>query len=150
MNRRGDLAITLILIVALFLSMYALFVFVTFDNKLNARFIESSDMMLNLDLSSKYIIEEAKLISNESINSGVPNKENFMKIANSKDLHLNLAGNFFGKVRNGEFSFEKKSEGYFLEVNGVFVSLEREDNIVKRNIALCMVFNEKGEYVKNC
>lgn len=150
MNRRGDLAITLILIVALFLSMYALFVFVTFDDKLNAKFIESSDMMINLDFSNRYIIEEAKLIVLESVVSGTSSKEKFMEIANDKDLRLNLAGNFFGKVRNGEFSFDNQEEGYLLKVDGVFVSLEKEDNIVKRNINLCMMFNENGEYVKTC
>jgi len=146
MNRKGDLPTAMIFIVALVLVVSALFIFITFDNKLEKNSNLYSEMAFQVDFSERYIKESAKIIGEnvlecEKLNNGEKEKRGYCdgelkgryKIAAKKqDLGINEMRSFYGKVERGDFSFEMKDNKYLFEMKDVETEAVRGDNRIRR------------------
>jgi hypothetical protein len=149
-NKKGQVHLFILVLVALGLVIASLFAFYTFNRNLGVHSQETSKMMLEIGFGQDYVLESAKLIVLEMNKSKADLSAEFKEIAALHDIQLEPTSNFFGKVRNGEFEFGSKGEGYELNVTGLFVKASEGVNSVTRNFTLCMEFNAEGDFAKNC
>lgn len=147
-NKRGHLPTILVFVVALVLCTSALLAFVSFGNNFGHLSKELADTTTEADFSEKYIISSAAAIAEESAKVGSgQTKQEFMRIANERDLRLEAEGNFFGKIRAGEFEFDKQGNEYVLKIDGLFVQSQRGENKIKRNFNVLMRFDMEGKRI---
>lgn len=158
MNNRGQVAFILLFLTAIFLVVFSLYHFVIYGMNNDFKSGDLSEMSIEADFWKNYVAEESKFLAKESIKSGSGAKEEFIERASkidSGDVAFDGAGNFFFKIRNGEFKFEKVSsdngaaERYLLEIDGLFVYTERGANSVKRSFDIKMEFDDKGTFINN-
>lgn len=155
MNRKGDVAIILLFIVALVLSVSALFIFASFGNDIENVSKYHNDILENLERNYNFVIEEGQIITREVIMKCnlCPNeklKENFINIAENRERNIgsDWNGNFFGRARNGDFDFYKKGEFYILNVSDLFVDGRGGYSSIKRNFNLTMEFDGEGKVTR--
>jgi len=147
MNKKGDIETILLPIIALVMSIAALFSFITFSGGFEDRSLEISHILSEIEFNQNYVIAQVELIGNESINSKVDFRGNFIDVAAKRDLKIDNSGNFFGKIRNGEFSFVKNGENYVLKVDGLFVQAKRGNNAIKREFNMAITFDRNGRAI---
>lgn len=151
-NRKsGNVPIILLFIVALVLVITTLFSFLTFNNDFGKQSKEMADIASKVEFGNMYVFKIAEISGKDAILSGTSEgdlKNKFMEIAEKRDYRIEETGNFFGKVRNGEFSFDMKDRRYILEIKGLFVQAEEWANKIKRNFDMHIEFNDKGEVIK--
>lgn len=147
-NRRGQIPIFMLIIVALVLVISALVSFNGFRGDFGDQSINVSKTLAGVDAAQNYVIKSAELIAADAIKtkSDIPEVK-FMEIAASRDIGVQEAGNFFAKIRNNEFSFEREGDLYVLNVEKLFVQASYGNNAIKRNFDLNMKFNETGDGV---
>jgi len=149
MNRKGvELAILLLPLIALVFSGLALFLFISFSGEFKGGSGELDIIIADSIFAKRYVIAEAKLIAQETIASGGDLEKKFLEIAGEKDLNLGIAGNFFGKIRNNEFNFDRLGENYILEVDDLFVKSEIGKNSIKKNFDLLLEFDSEGKVLR--
>jgi hypothetical protein len=78
-----------------------------------------------------------------------------MDISNKSDIGVIESGNFFAKLREGNFIFEKffvaelmPNPGYHLNMTGLFVQAESGNNKIRQDYDLCMLFDTNGDYME--
>ena len=111
--------------------------------------------MADTDFAEQYVLKSGERFAFEAVNCdgevyGVEIcskglKERFMKIAESRDVKYSGAGNFFGRIRAGDFIFEETAKGYKLEIKEVFVIAKRGDNEVVRRFDIEKKFDKEGK-----
>lgn len=149
MNKRGDTPTILLFVFAIILSTTALIVFVSFPESFESESREVNKMLNEIRFNERYVEAEALMIAREAIRGGRGDvKLAFRNIAEEKYLGYGGAGNFFGKIRNDEFDFEKATGVYVLKVKGLFVSAEKGENSIRRNFEMEIKLNENGEKVE--
>ncbi len=141
-NRRGQIQLILIFLVALALIIAALIGFYNFDSNFGEYSKENSNLMGEVNFAEQYVIENIQRFAENSINCDVNIygseicslglKERFMGIANMGDVKYYGAGNFFGKIRSGGFIFVKEGEEYKIEIKDIFVVSKRGESEVVR------------------
>lgn len=136
LSKRGHIPTYLLLIIALALCTIALFAFGTFSKKTSTLSQDVTEMLLEADFSEQYILTLADTLVQDTLLSDAPSKETFMELASKHELALDSRGNFFGKIRSGEFVFEERGNEYYLEINGLFVSVSRNVNKVERTFSI--------------
>ena len=145
MNRKGQIALVLLPIVALVFSGVALFSFVSFDDSFETQSSEISEMISDVELSEVYIFKIVEISAREVIGSGSSNlKNDFKEEIAKRDLRTIYSGNFFGLVRNDNFEFYKVGESYILKVEGVSLFSKKEFNSMRRNFDLEIEFDSEG------
>ena len=97
MNRRAQIPTLLLFLVALILSITALFAFVSFKNDLNFQSEELNGMMEEINFNSEYTIEQTKIISKQALSS------------------CGRCGSDAIKKRIQEAAIERKSQFFWLE-----------------------------------
>lgn len=148
-NRRGQIPILMLFAVTIILVIVALMSFATFDRAFNDNPLSVSKAIAKVNFAGEYIESSAKLIANEVIkNRSSDLSVKFKEIASLRDLQVQESGNFFGKIRNGEFNFENVGDEYKLNVNGLFVQASYGDNQITRKFDLCMLFDSSGSYIE--
>lgn len=161
MNRKGQLAFLVFFIVAIALVIAVLVSFSNFSSNFGGLSLLNSKMLSNIEFGSEYVVSTAKIIAKETISSNNSNlKEKFIELAEKKELKVYEGGNFFAKIRNGEFNFEKVDEKYVLKIKELFVQARAGNSEMNRPFNLCLVFGKEGNYlerianaeiyVKNC
>lgn len=149
MNKRGgEMAFTLLVVIALVASVTTLFYFLTFDSSIGNTPKEFSEVMSEIELGENYVINEAVLIGEQSIEKGGNIKENFKNIASERDFEISSFGNFYGKIRNDNFRFEFDNGGYLLEFKDLFIISRRGANEIVRNFNLSVEFDSGGKLRK--
>jgi hypothetical protein len=132
-GKRGDIPTILLIPITLVLIISALFYFRSYNGEIQNKSSEISEMIEEIELSQATLEKASRLIGEEVIALERDDlKKKFQEIAASHDLKWNGAGNFFAKIRTGDFVFEKKEEFYLLEIKGLFVQSERGVNKIKR------------------
>ncbi len=151
MNRKGQIPILMLFLVAIVLVVVALVSFSSFSGDFGDKSLNVSKTLAGVEAAQTYVVESAKMIAREVIESksDIPQAE-FVQIAASKELGVQEAGNFFAKIRNDDFGFEMDSEGYRLKVEGLFVQYSYGNNQVKRDFGLCLLFDKDGKFLGNC
>ncbi len=159
MNRLGDLAMGLIVVVALALSLAALYSFVSYSNNSQGASIALYELGYDVVHSTKYVERSASIIGREVVlceQRGASGKlceikdlkERFMTVADLRDYNTGRAGNFFGKIRNGEFEFVCNSDSLcLLKVEDVSIRAVRDMHSFERTLDLCLQFDSQGKVV---
>ena len=146
LNKRGDVPTGLIIPVTIILMLLALYSFLTVSWKLENNSRDISQIITEVNFYEEYIRGLADEISLESIESGEQGlKEKYMGGAKERDMQIKEAGSFFGKIRNGEFVFEKVDDKYVLNIKGLFVKSERKANALRREFDIIKSFYVKKE-----
>ncbi len=146
MNKRGDVSTIILFLVAIFFAVVSLLAMAGFKGDFGDWSKETSDIMTEVEFAEQYVLESADVIARDSINcdesvygleicSEEDLKERFKQIASMRDIGYFGAGNFFGEIRNGKFSFVDSGKGsYTLSFDeDLFVQAKRGRNEVRRN-----------------
>lgn len=148
MNKRGDLAFTLLGLFAIVVAGAALFTFVSFAKNLDVSSYNYSILLNQVYFSKEYVVQEAVLAGSQAIKEGGDTKGAFQKIIEERNYRVKQFGNFTAKVRNGEFEFIPDEDKTALIMNGISVNSERGSSKIQRNFDLRIEFNDKGEVRK--
>ena len=155
MNRKGDAPLILTILIAVILSSMALWVFITSNSQFRESSQQLDDSSVNLEFFQHYIIEEAKYIFSDSLSSCVSCsldnlKGKLLEVSIKKDKKIENTGNFFGRLRNEDFSLDFKDSVYYFRINDVFVKSGEGKSEITKTFNICLSFDSKGEFVSKC
>jgi hypothetical protein len=151
LNKKGDIALTLLVFVVLVAIGAIIFGFLGFDSNIQKKVEDLRKPIEQIAFNQQYVIAQAELIGKESIKIGGDIKQNFIRLAAQKDFGLENFGNFFRKIREGDFEFYIKDaeQGvYYLEINRIFVVSRVGTNEVERNFDIEIEFDKMGNLRK--
>src|SRR3989344_7252784 len=110
MNKKGDVATGILLIITITLILVSLGGMLSFNSQLDSKSKLLSEMMNEIEFKENYVKEQTKLIFNETVgNCGECDNESLkkeiIKVAGEREKlnRFEGAGNIYGKFRNGEF-----------------------------------------------
>ena len=139
---------------AIVLGIMALYTMITFNGSFDSKSKEFTDFMIEEEFNKQYVMEQAKLIFNESvIGCGECSADAFkQKIKENAGRREEInryegAGNFYGKLRSSEFEVENDREEFRFEIKDLFVKSERGYNKIQRNFDICFE-SENGSVVE--
>lgn len=145
MNRKGDVPVAMLAVIALGLVIYAGFAFATLYKGFGGVSTDYSDLVSRANLNENYILSISKnaaisAIKLKEMNDSKVLKELFIQEVEKSNIpKLEGMGNYFGKVRNGEFLFEIQDGKYYLEINGLFVRSIFKNSEITRNFNITMI-----------
>ena len=145
MSRKGNVPILLLFVVALVLVITTLTTFVSFSKDFSVPTEQVSEILGEVDFSQQYVITSAALMGNQAIIQGGDIMAEFKDLSASRDLQVDSFGNFFGKIRNNEFRFEREDKGYVLEVKGLIVQSKRDVGSMVRHFDILLRFDGEGK-----
>ena len=159
MNKKAQIAEVLLFFLGVALAGMALYLMATFPDDLKSHSKELTEVTNEIEFNQQYVLEQTKLIAKESIGS-VSTEQLEIKFKNNAAKREEIfryqgAGNFYAKIRNYKteaptFTFIKQAMDYKLEIPNLFIQSERGANKIIRNFDLCMEFDFKGDFNKNC
>jgi len=136
MRKKANIQMVMILVVAILLVITAWMIFLTSDKNFGNRSRDYSYLISGIDFNEEYAKSEASLIAYETVAENLQDistlKSKYQEIALKHGLDIEAEGNFFGKIRNGEFIFEKVGEDYVMEIKDVNVQSKIGNNQIKR------------------
>ena len=143
MNKRGDTAMGMLLIITIALVILSLKGMTAFNSQLDSQSNLLSEMMYEVEFKENYAKEQTNLIFNEaSGNCGECNveglKQEIIKVAGGREKlnRFEGAGNIYAKFRNGEFEIIDVEGAKELKISGLFVQAEIGENKITRNFEL--------------
>ncbi len=148
MNRKGNVPTILLFLACLFLIVFSLFLFASFDSNFSDNSDEINKVLANADFYETYLAKESGAIARESILNRWGNEE-LSKFAEQKNLGIRGLENYFGKMKRGEFKYYWDGEKYWFEMSNVSISFEKGGNSIKRNFDIILEFDNKGERIRN-
>lgn len=159
MNRKGNVAFIMIILVALTLCVAAMYTFVSFSGKFETKSQEWSEMTSGAEFNYNYAVSEIKFFAREAIVNGKENyKTEFARLEGERRNDISWfegIGNLLLKIENNDYKFEKKSEKkgdaesvfYTLEIKGLFVNSAGGASAISRNFDLSLKFGPSGNVV---
>ncbi|MFH1425150.1 MAG: hypothetical protein ABIG28_00255 [archaeon] len=155
LNKKAQTPTILIFIVALLLCGLTLIAFLIFKSDFNSQSAILSEMMEEITFKEQYIKEQTKVIMAQAIQgcqecSPKDLAEKIKTTTDSYNLQLPDQGNFFGKIREGDFILKRPGGTYILEIGNLFIQSSRGYNKITRPFNLCMEFHPKGEFLGEC
>ena len=151
MNKKGDVATGLLLIITITLIILSLWGMVTFNSELESQSNLLSETMYEIEFKENYVKEQTKLIFNEAIgNCGECDNESLrkeiIKVSGEREAlnRFEGAGNVYGKFRNGEFEIVDVEGFKELRIKELFVQAKRENNKINRNFEIWIKNKELG------
>ncbi len=155
MNKKADAPTLLIVIIAMLLSSSLLFAFITSNKQLTQTSDSLGSSSVTIELFKEYTEEQSKLILKEAINScqscqPTELKEKISEISIERNPEIPNTGNYFGKLRNLEFSLQNSDNKYLLNIENVFVKSQNENAEVTSTFDICMHFDPKGDFLNKC
>lgn len=152
MDKKGDVATILLFIVALVLSVSALFIFASFGNDIEDISKYHNNILEDLERNYNFVIEESQIIAGDviikcNLCSNEELKRNFTIVAEGRERNIGN-GNFFGRARNGDFDFYRNGENYILNMSDLFVNGKKDYSSIKRNFNLTMEFDKEGKVIR--
>lgn len=150
-KNRGNISLILLFIVALILAITTLISYISFNKDFDGKSGEISDIISRVEFGKKYVVDIIEISGKKAIlNAGIEGdlKNKFMEIVEERDYRIMESGNFFGKVRNREFRFDKEEGIFVLEIKELFVQSDEGASKIKSNFNIRIEFNDKGEVVK--
>ncbi|MEM4271860.1 MAG: hypothetical protein QXD13_02125 [Candidatus Pacearchaeota archaeon] len=154
MNKKGQIPIVMLFVVALALVITALMSFASFNRAFDDQSIRNSKLMVSVGFGEQYCFESVKYAAKKAIKElkeGENLKEKFRSLLLEKNIGLSETGNFFRKVNDNEFKFEKLTDNlYHFEMAGIIADAGGKESNIIRQFNLCMEFDKNGEFVKRC
>lgn len=149
MDKKGRIiASALIVLFAFAVAAAAIFVYLEYaaDNSSNSRAL--SEMSALIEFNHKYILKQADILGRETLSlcvscSDEALKERFIILSaeNEANFRYEGMGNFYGKIRNGEFEIHREGEVLRLEINNLFVEAKRDSNRIRREFGIALDIN---------
>ena len=142
MNRRGQVYIILLVLVALFLAVVAIFGFFSFNKDFNGISKDMSEMVMELDFNQRYVAAETDMVGREVAEkcqgcSVGELKKKFVELAADKDVEYGGAGNLFSEIEGKNFDIVEGKTGYEITFNNkLFVSAKRGRSSIVRYFEL--------------
>ncbi|MFH1290515.1 MAG: hypothetical protein ABIH92_03845 [Nanoarchaeota archaeon] len=155
MNRKGQIATTLLVIAALILSGMALYTMISFNDDIRLQSAVLNRLTNDAVLLEEYVLEQAKVFGKDLVLTCPSCSREELKVKGQEfDVRRKTRpdgiGNFYGKLRNGEFTFKEQEGNFTLEIPNLLVQPEYKSNKIRRNFDLCLEFNQTGDYNKSC
>lgn len=154
MNKRGQIPIIMLFVVALTLVIVTLMSFASFNRAFDDQSLKNSRLVISVNLGEGYIIETAKYAAKATAGSAKPGENirtAFSNFALSKNIGLEEAQNFFDKIGRNEFNFDKLADGsYSFKMTQIVADAKGTESNILRQFDLCMEFSSAGEFTKNC
>ena len=156
MNRRGqEIAFGLLIVLALALSLTAGFAMAGVKNNIQSQSSDVAALTSDLEFNEGYILAQAKLFGKQLVLECLSCSEQRLKTTGQEfeaqhNLKLPGSGNFFAKLRNGNFTLTEKNSLHILEIQDLFVQSEIGANKIVRNFNICFEFDSEGNFVKDC
>lgn len=145
MNKKGHVATFLLFLIAVILVVASIYSFLSFRNDFQGISDNFYLGINSLEFKEKYVREifNEAVLESARLNEGKQNfvelfNVDFMRIATEKDLRTDITGNFFAKVRNGEYELEYdgKNGVYTIVLRDVFVDSLSESSHMLKNFDL--------------
>ncbi|MEK6928478.1 MAG: hypothetical protein AABW65_00795 [Nanoarchaeota archaeon] len=149
MNKQGHIPTILMFVIALVLCVTSLVSFASYGEVVSVDSKKISNAITKAEFLQDYILKNTEISGRESIISEGELRDNFKKITEKRNIEIEGAGNFFGKVRNDEFEFRREGERYFLIIKGLFVVSENGNNKIKREFDVFMEFDGNGRLLNS-
>jgi len=138
-KKRAQVPTILIFLVAIVLAGFALFALLTFNKSFTSQSQPLSEMMQEIDFNKQYVLAQISVILNETESScfscsADEFKSRFQSVTQTKESRFLYegAGNFYGRIRAGDFTITKTGETTTITIEQVFVQSQRRDNKIKR------------------
>jgi len=138
MNKKGNIPTFMLLIASVVLVTIALSTFASFKNDLKSNSGEFFETVNQVNFINEYV----EKVFDDSVDKAIEEsngddfnaefRKNFERIVDEKNLKLKGSGNFFGKVRNGDYILDKDK----IIVENVFVKSNVGNNEIIRNFNL--------------
>lgn len=149
MNRKGDIAISLIVLVlvAVGLVIMAFYNFISFTGNFDAPLKDADKVIASVNALDKYVYNSAELIMNESLSDKSLSgdiKDNFVSVALRHEMGIENT-NLFDLIKGGKFEITESEGNYRLEIDNVFIRAENSQGSVVRKFDLVMFFSFEGE-----
>lgn len=147
LNRRGHIPTMLLFVVGLVLVLTAWWTFLSYDSDVEIKALEISSVIQEMSFKKVYVekvfermIGEAIIGADES-NFEETFSDTFEELGIKRNPGLDF-GNFFGKIRNGDYSMVPGNGVYSLTIENVFVSSKVGNHELRREFNLSIRFDE--------
>jgi len=149
MNKRGQLALLMMVPVALVLCITSLVVFSSFGRDFKDLSLVNSKLVSGADFGRVYVFAETQEMTGKAIASGGDLKTGFQALAAEKSKSgVEEAGNFFRKVDGGDFSLDAVGAGvYRFKMTNVITQAKAGNSEIQRNFNMCLLFDGSGNYL---
>ncbi len=152
MNRKGDLPTFMLFLVALILSVSALFSFVSFDDSFNENSDERNQILEEISFYEKYVVEDVKIISNNVIEQRKvieqsKLKEIFQEEFKKRNYKISGLENYYGKILRGEFEFHRNENKYWFEINDIGLRRDSGASFIERKVNFRIDFDYNGDVI---
>ncbi|MBS3076986.1 hypothetical protein J4233_01810 [Candidatus Pacearchaeota archaeon] len=156
LNKKAQIATSMLVLIALIFSVAALFAMVSFNGNLQFSSVGLYGMINDANTMNNYFIQQSQIFgkslvieckdcSNEQI------LEKGKTFDAQRKIRFTNEGDFFAKLRNGEFKFEKQADNsYTLKIENIHVQFESGYNKIERNFDICQTFNSNGDFIGDC
>ncbi|MFH1803243.1 MAG: hypothetical protein ABH864_07410 [archaeon] len=155
MNRKGQIATAMLVIIALAFSAFALYSIISFKDGFGFRSSELDGLTRKVEGSKTYITAQAKEFGKKlTIECPACSEDQILQKGKDYDAahkaRTEKDGNFFAKLRNGEFNFTNSNNIYKLEVKGVQLEVSSGYNKVVETFDICQTFDKEGNDLGGC
>ena len=152
LNKKGHIATWLLLLGTLILIISAWFIYLSFDGNLVRNAEAIREPIVNVAEDSEYADNVMRLIVQRAVDNGDKNdfvnslKSAIVERSTRVERVSSVKGNFFEKLRKGEFEIKNtdKAEEYEFIMREVYVESSMEDNKVKRYFDLKFNFSSSS------
>ena len=156
LNRKAQIATSMLVIIALVLSCAALFAMVSFKGDFQTQSLEIDLMINNAKFINNYLVEQSQIFGKSLVIeckdcSTEQILEKGKTFDSERKIRFTNEGDFFAKLRNGEFKFEKQADNsYALKIENIHIQFESNYNKIERNFDICQTFNSNGDFIGDC
>jgi hypothetical protein len=164
MNKRGQVAMLMLVIVTIVLVIVALVTFTGTDRKFGEDSVLISGAFVGVDQGYNYDIETAKLMVKETINSGEANLDGELySVSQTYSAYgMEKSGTFFRVLAQTPDTLKRIDGGNYLFTLGksnepgqpiteqdkqIIIEQTSGNNLVRRYFKICLIFDSKGEYL---
>lgn len=155
MNRRGDIPMILLFVIALVLVVVSLLSFASFEKRFAENSEGRSEILEEIGFYEDYIVRESGVIGKEIISKGglllsdEGLKESFKEILRNRGFEIRGLESYYGKILRWEkVSFIRDNDKYIFEMRDLRLEVSRGANKMSRNLNFRIEFDDKGEIIK--
>lgn len=143
MNKKGTLEWILYPMLNAAVLIATLLVLLNFGDNLELKTSEISSVTQQIAFNYDYVLSTSKILAEKTAQncsscSPAEIKSEFQRLAAEKEslFRYEGAGNFYGKIRSGDFQIIEKDGEQFAQIQNLFVEAQSGQNSIKREFSL--------------
>lgn len=154
-NKRGQIETVMLVLIAIALAGAALYAMTTFNGDFKFKSADIDQITQKIEILNEYILAQSRNFGS-SLTKTCPSCSQQQLTQRGQEFdakHLARTqddGNFFAKLRNGEFTFSQQGNEYQLKIENVYLKVSKDYNRLERNFTICQTFNQTGDFVSDC